>query len=74
MIPSPTPKTVDIFQSMAGREAYSFTDGFLGYHQVGIAEGDGPETTSTTGSFIYNAMPGALLSNKYSGVLQNHGQ
>jgi hypothetical protein len=45
-----------------GREAYSFTDGFFGYHQVRIAEEDKKKTTFTTewGSFSYNVMPFGL--------------
>lgn len=52
--PFPTPFTEDILESVAGREVYSLTDGFSGYHPVEIAGGDKPKTTFTTewGSFI----------------------
>lgn len=42
-----------------GNEAYSFTDGFSGYHQVRIAKEDKRKMTFTTewGPFTYNVMP-----------------
>jgi hypothetical protein len=42
-----------------GKEAYSFSDGFLGYHQVRITEEDKRKTTFITewGSFPYNVIP-----------------
>jgi hypothetical protein len=42
-----------------GKEYYSFTDGFLGYHQVRIVEEDKNKTLFITkwGSFSYNVMP-----------------
>ena len=45
-----------------GNEAYSFTNGFSGYHQVHIAEEDKSKTTFTTewGSFAYHVMPFGL--------------
>lgn len=59
--PFPTPFTGDILESVAGREVYSLTDGFSGYHPVEIAGGDRPKTTFTTewGSFlgVPNVMP-----------------
>jgi hypothetical protein len=44
---------------VARNEAYSFIDGFSGYHQVIIAEEDKKKTTFTIewGSFAYNVMP-----------------
>jgi hypothetical protein len=35
--PSPTPFTDEVLENVGGKEAYSFTDGFLGYHQINIA-------------------------------------
>jgi len=31
--PFPTPFTDDVLESVGGKEAYYFTNGFLGYHQ-----------------------------------------
>jgi hypothetical protein len=44
---------------VAGNEAYSFTDGFSGYHRVIIEEEAKKNTTLTAewGSFSYNVMP-----------------
>lgn len=38
--PFPTPFTEEILEGVTGCEIYSFTDGFLGYHQVQIAKED----------------------------------
>jgi hypothetical protein len=38
--PFPTPFTDEVLEQVAGKEAYSFTDGFSGYHQVRIVEED----------------------------------
>jgi hypothetical protein len=35
--PFPTPFTDEVIEQVAGKEAYSFTNGFSGYHQVRIA-------------------------------------
>jgi hypothetical protein len=32
--PFPTPFTDEVLENVGGHEAYSFTDGFSGYHQV----------------------------------------
>jgi len=42
-----------------GKEYYSFTDGFLGYHQVRIIEEENKNTTFIIewGSFEYNVIP-----------------
>nr|QHR88259.1 hypothetical protein Q903MT_gene2272 [Picea sitchensis] len=41
MIPFPLLSFTDeVLDNVGGREAYSFTDGFSGYHQVRIAEED----------------------------------
>ncbi|KAH9295022.1 hypothetical protein KI387_038610, partial [Taxus chinensis] len=42
------PFTEEILEGVAGREIYSFTDGFSGYHQVRIAQEDQEKTTFTT--------------------------
>jgi hypothetical protein len=36
----PTPFTYEVLENVGGHEAYSFTDGFLGYHQIKIAPKD----------------------------------
>jgi hypothetical protein len=53
-----TPFSDKVLDQVMGREAYSFTDGFFGYHQVRIAEVDKKKTTFTIewGSFSYNVM------------------
>jgi len=38
MDPFPTPSTYEVLDSVGGHEAYSFTDGFSGYHQIKIAK------------------------------------
>ena len=35
--PLPTPFTDEVLENVGGHEAYSFTDGFSGYHQIKIA-------------------------------------
>ena len=47
---------------MIGNEAYSFTNGLSGYHQVQIVEEDRKKTTFTTewGSYAYHVMPFGL--------------
>ena len=41
----PTPFTDEVLENVGGKEAYSFPDGFSGYHQVKIAEEDRHKTT-----------------------------
>jgi hypothetical protein len=57
--PFPTPFTNEVLEQVVGKESYSFTDGFSGYHQVRIAEEDKRKTTFITewGSFSYNVIP-----------------
>ena len=38
--PFPTPFTDEVLDNVGGQEVYSFTDGFLGYHQIRIAPED----------------------------------
>jgi hypothetical protein len=47
---------------VGGQEAYSFTNGFLGYHQIKIAPEDMYNTTFSTewGSYQYIGMPFGL--------------
>lgn len=45
--PFPTPFTNEVLENSGGRDAYSFTNGFLGYHQVKIAK-DRDKTTFAT--------------------------
>jgi predicted RNA methylase len=46
--PFPTPFSDEVLDQVAGNGAYSFTYGFLGYHQVRIVEEDKKNTTFTT--------------------------
>jgi hypothetical protein len=34
--PFPTPFTDEVLENVGGQEAYSFNDGFSGYHQINI--------------------------------------
>jgi len=54
-----TPFSDDCLDNVVKNEAYSFTDGFSGYHQVQIGKEDKIKTTFTTewGSYAYNVMP-----------------
>jgi hypothetical protein len=60
--PFPTPFTDEVLDNVRGHEFYSFTDGFLGYHQIRIAKEDRHKTTFATkwGSFQYTMMPFVL--------------
>jgi hypothetical protein len=60
--PFPTPFTDEVLEQVVRKEEYPFTNGFLGYHQVRIAEEDKRKTTFITewGSFAYNVMPFGL--------------
>jgi hypothetical protein len=46
--PFPTPFTDDVLENVGGQEAYSFTDGFLGYHHIKISLEDRYKTTFST--------------------------
>jgi polyhydroxyalkanoate synthesis regulator phasin len=46
--PFPTPFIDEVLEQVAGKEAYSFANGFSGYHQVRIAEEDKKKTTFIT--------------------------
>jgi len=43
--PFPTPFTNEFLENVGGQEAYSFTYGFWGYHQIKIAKEDQHKTT-----------------------------
>jgi hypothetical protein len=60
--PFPTPFTNEVLENVGGHEAYSFTDGFSGYHQIKIAVEDRYNTTFVTewGSYQYKFMPFSL--------------
>ena len=49
----PTPFSDEVLDNVGGQEAYSFTDGFFGYHQIRIHETNRHKTTFATewGSF-----------------------
>jgi hypothetical protein len=51
--PLPTLFTDEVLEIVGGQEVYSFTDGFLGYHQIMIAKEDHHKSTFATewGSF-----------------------
>jgi hypothetical protein len=46
--PFPTPFTDEVLESIGHQEAYSFTDGFLGYHHIRIAPEDRHKTPFAT--------------------------
>jgi len=46
--PFPTPFTDEVLDNVGGQEAYSFTDGFFGYHQIKIVSEDRSKTTFAT--------------------------
>eukprot|EP00253_Pinus_taeda_P034249 PITA_34249 len=50
--------TDEVLDNVGGQEAYSFTDGFSGYHQIKIVSKDRSKTTFTTewGCFQYTVM------------------
>lgn len=54
--------TDEVLDNIRGQEAYSFTDGFLGYHLIKIASEDSSKTTFMTkwGCFQYTVMPFGL--------------
>ena len=56
--PFPTPFTNEVLDNVGGQEAYSFTDGLSGYHQIKIAPKDRSKTTFSTewGFFQYTVM------------------
>lgn len=45
--PFPTPFTDEVLENVGGQEAYSFTDGFSGYHQIKIVTKERSKTTFT---------------------------
>jgi hypothetical protein len=58
----PTPFTVEVLENVGGKEVYSFTDGFSGFHHIRIAPEDRYKTTLSTewGSYQYTVMPFGL--------------
>jgi hypothetical protein len=56
--PLPTPFIDEVLEQVKGKETYSFTKGFSGYHQVRIVEEEKRKTTFIIewGSFAYNVM------------------
>jgi hypothetical protein len=60
--PFPTPLTDEVLDNVGGQEVYSFTDGFLGYHQIWIAKEDHHKTTFAIewGSYQYTVIPFGL--------------
>ena len=60
--PFPTPFTYEVMENAGGQEAYSFTDGFSGYHQIKKKSEDRHMTIFATewGSYQYTVMPFGL--------------
>ena len=60
--PFPAPFTDEVIEGVGGQEMYSFTDNFLGYHQIWIAKEDCHNTMFFTewGCFQYTVMPFGL--------------
>jgi hypothetical protein len=56
--PFSTPFTDEVLENVGEHEAYSFTNGFSGYHQIKIAQEDRYKTTFATkwGSYQYTVM------------------
>jgi hypothetical protein len=56
--PFSTPFMDEVLENVVGHEAYSFTIGFSGYHQIKIAQEDKHKTTFATewGSYQYIVM------------------
>jgi hypothetical protein len=56
--PFPTPFKDEVLENVGGQESYSFTDGFLGYHQIKIALEDQYKTRFSMewGSYQYTFM------------------
>jgi hypothetical protein len=56
--PFHTPFTDEVLENVGGHEAYSFTDGFSGYHQIKIAQEDRYNTMFVIewGSYQYTVM------------------
>ena len=56
--PFSTPFTDGVLEGVCGQKMYSFTDGFLGYHQIRIAKEDRHKTTFVIewGYFQYTMM------------------
>jgi hypothetical protein len=57
--PLPTPFIDEVLENVGGQGVYSFTDGFLGYHQIWIVKEDRQKTTFAIewGSYQYTIMP-----------------
>jgi hypothetical protein len=56
--PFPTPFTDEVLENVGGQEAYSFTEGLSGYHQIKIALEDRYKTIFSIewGSYQYTVM------------------
>jgi len=60
--PLPTLFIDEVLDNVGGHEAYSFTNGFSGYHQIRVALEDRHKTTFVTewGSYQYTVIPFGL--------------
>jgi len=51
-----TPFTDEVLDNVGGQEAYSSTDGFLGYHYIKIVKEDRSKTTFTTRGVVSSTL------------------
>ncbi|MCO5574638.1 hypothetical protein L7F22_028427 [Adiantum nelumboides] len=60
----PLPITEHVLERVAGKQAYSFLDGFAGYNQLAIAPEDHNKTAFATewGIYAYRVMPFGLIN------------
>jgi len=60
----PLPFSKHVLERVAGKQAYSFLDGYSGYNQISIAEEDQPKTAFITeyGVFAFKRMPFGLTN------------
>ena len=60
----PLPITEHVLERVAGKQAYSFMDGFLGYNQLGIKPEDQHKTVFSTkwGIYAFMVMPFGLTN------------
>ena len=52
--PFPMPFTDEVLENVWGQEAYSFTDGFMGYHQIKLASEDRSKKLSLSNGVVFS--------------------